>query len=443
MSGIDERLLAAGMSECEAIAKREIFDRCATALGATPSAAFFVPGRIEVLGKHTDYAGGPSLLCAVERGFIVLVAPRGDARVRVRAVDDDAIAELMLDPELPVRQGEWSSYPATVVRRIARNFPGARTGADIAFASDLPQASGLSSSSALTIAIYLAVAEANQLSEHPVYRQEIQTDEDLAGYLGALENGLSFGSLPGDLGVGTMGGSEDHTAILYCRADTISHYTFCPVHFHAHIPMPAHCTFVVAHSGVAAPKTSSAMARYNEAAGAVRRMVAIWNKAMSRKDACLADVLASSPEAAVTLRDLLQASNPIDFTAQRLVDRFDQYVLEAHNVIPEAVVALGRGDLAAFGKIVDRSQHAAEALLGNQIAETIELARSARELGALAASAFGGGFGGSVWALVDRGAADDFARRWRAAYERAFPETGAHARFIVTAAGPPAMRIMD
>ena len=129
MSAIDQRLLAAGMSEREAIAKRELFDRCAAALDATPGAAFFVPGRIEVLGKHTDYAGGPSLLCAVERGFVVLVAPRGDARVRVQAVEDDAIAELMLDPELPLRQGEWSSYPATVVRRIARNFPGARTGA--------------------------------------------------------------------------------------------------------------------------------------------------------------------------------------------------------------------------------------------------------------------------------------------------------------------------
>ena len=443
MNTIDQRLLAAGMSDREASAKRQLFDRCAAALGTTPSAAFFVPGRIEVLGKHTDYAGGPSLLCAVERGFVVLVAPRGDARVRVRAVDDDTIAELLLDPELPVRQGEWSSYPATVVRRIARNFPGARTGADIAFASDLPQASGLSSSSALTIAIYLAVAEANQLSEHPVYRQEIQSEEDLAGFLGALENGLSFGSLPGDLGVGTMGGSEDHTAILYCHADTISHYSFFPVSFHGQIAMPPGTTFVVAYSGVAAPKTSSAMARYNEAAGAVRRMVAIWNKAMTRKDSCLADALASSPEAAVTLRDLLQSSNSIDFTAQRLVDRFDQYVLEAHDVIPEAFTALGDGDLDAFGRVVDRSQNAAETLLGNQIPETIELARSARELGAFAASAFGGGFGGSVWALVEKGDAEIFAERWRRVYEQAFPEAAANARFIVTAAGPAAMSILD
>ena len=164
---------------------------------------------------------------------------------------------------------------------------------------------------------------------------------------------------------------------------------------------------------------------------------------MTRKDSCLADALASSPEAAVTLRDLLQSSNSIDFTAQRLVDRFDQYVLEAHDVIPEAFTALGDGDLDAFGRVVDRSQNAAETLLGNQIPETIELARSARELGAFAASAFGGGFGGSVWALVEKGDAEIFAERWRKVHEQAFPEAGANARFIVTAAGPAAMSILD
>ena len=58
--------------------------------------------------------------------------------------------------------------------------------------------------------------------------------------------------------------------------------------------------------------------------------------------------------------------------------------------------------MAAFGDLVDRSQQLAERRLGNQVPETIELARSARELGARAASAFGAGFGGSVWALVSR-----------------------------------------
>ena len=62
-----------------------------------------------------------------------------------------------------------------------------------------------------------------------------------------------------------------------------------------------------------------------------------------------------------------------------------------------------------FGKLVDESQVAAEELLGNQVPETISLAKHARALGAYAASAFGAGFGGSVWALVSRSEAEQFA----------------------------------
>src|SRR5438093_10770078 len=50
--------------------------------------AFHVPGRIEVLGKHTDYAGGRSLLCAVERGFVIAVGPRADSVIRIANADD-------------------------------------------------------------------------------------------------------------------------------------------------------------------------------------------------------------------------------------------------------------------------------------------------------------------------------------------------------------------
>src|SRR5512143_399107 len=89
---------------------------------------FFVPGRIELLGKHTDYAGGRSLLCAVERGFCVAVRPRSDASVRVI----DAVTGTRND----------SVYVSTVTARLARNFPTARRGADVAFASDLPVAAG-------------------------------------------------------------------------------------------------------------------------------------------------------------------------------------------------------------------------------------------------------------------------------------------------------------
>jgi galactokinase len=69
------------------------------------------------------------------------------------------------------------------------------------------------------------------------------------------------------------------------------------------------------------------------------------------------------------------------------------------------------------------------------------LARSAREEGALAASAFGAGFGGSVWAMCRASDADAFSRRWEARYFEEFPERRARARFFATRPGPPAVRL--
>ena len=80
-------------------------------------------------------------------------------------------------------------------------------------------------------------------------------------------------------------------------------------------------------------------------------------------------------------------------------------------------------------------------MLHNQVPETIYLARRARELGAVAASAFGAGFGGSVWALVAHGYATDMCETLRADYATAFPQHAAAAEFFITAAGEPAHRL--
>jgi len=90
---------------------------------------------------------------------------------------------------------------------------------------------------------------------------------------------------------------------------------------------------------------------------------------------------------------------------------------------------------------VDRSQAGAERGLGNQVAETIQLQRSARRLGAVAASAFGAGFGGSVWAMVPRNQADRFLRDWSAGYLSEFPEHRRAAEFFTTTPGRSAAEL--
>lgn len=425
----------AGMSLHEADAKRVLFDRSEGALGAPRSLAFFVPGRIEVLGKHTDYAGGRSLLCAMERGFAVVAAPRSDDRVRVVDAMRNETRELAMDPALDAERGDWSNYVAAVARSMARHFPGARRGADIAFASDLPGASGMSSSSALIIAVFMVLRAVNELEDDPVYRQVITSREMLAEYLGAVENGRSFGPFAGDRGVGTLGGSQDQTAILCCRAGMLSRYAWCPVRAEGELPISADVVFVIAYSGVSAAKTARALGLYNAVSLAAVKIVELWNASKGRADRTLADAVASSSHATKEIRALLFSESG------RLRDRFEQFLSETYEIVPRAADAIARGDVAAFGAQVARSQLGAEKLLGNQIEETIALVRLAREHGAVAASAFGAGFGGSVWALVRAATAGQFLHEWRDAYRAASPDAAADAEFFLTAAGPGALRL--
>ena len=110
-------------------------------------------------------------------------------------------------------------------------------------------------------------------------------------------------------------------------------------------------------------------------------------------------------------------------------------------IVPEATARLAIGDIAGFGDLVDRSQALAERALWNQVPETIALARSARALGAVAASAFGAGFGGSVWAMVAASSAGPFTTEWAAHYRAAFPGAASEAAFFTTRPGPAAHRL--
>ena len=97
--------------------------------------------------------------------------------------------------------------------------------------------------------------------------------------------------------------------------------------------------------------------------------------------------------------------------------------------------------MTRLGDVVEQSQRAAEQWLGNQVPETVFLAASARACGAAAASAFGAGFGGSVWALVQKPQADTFIEAWSAQYRARFPEAASRAVFMPTRPGPAAFAL--
>jgi galactokinase len=426
------RLVDAGFTDEDASSRAALVDQALTtferSLGRPARWAWFVPGRIEVFGKHTDYAGGRSLLAAVPRGFAVVAGPREDGLVSAA----DARWQVAMDvrPLDDTRTfAGWAKYVAVVAGRLAKNFPDADLGTDVVFASDLPRAAGLSSSSALVVAIASALVRRSGLAARPDWQAEFPGPLELAGYLGAVENGLTFGRLSGTSGVGTHGGSEDHTAILACRAGRVSAYRYIPVRHEGDAEMPDDWRFVVMASGIEADKAGSALARYNRASLATRALLEVWRSG-GRQAATLAGALAEDRDAADELERLVReqvpgagiagAGDTPRFESDELTRRLTHFIAEDGRV-PLAVAAFRQADPAALGSLSSSSQRDAELLLGNQIAETSVLARLARENGAFAASSFGAGFGGSVWALVASADAADFQARWRAQYQAAFP----------------------
>lgn len=419
--------------------KASLFARAAESLRDAgvvgPARGYFVPGRIEVLGKHTDYCAGRSLVAAVERGICMVAVPRADGRVCIRANDEGDDVQFAWDPELEVPTAHWSNYPMTVARRLARNFTSTCSkGADIAFAGDLPQASGMSSSSAVVIATYRALADIEGIEATAAFASQVPDTLALAEYLGTNENGQSYGTLEGDRGVGTFGGSEDHTAILCSRPDALGLYRYCPTRFEQHVAVPPGWVFALGVSGVVANKTGAARDQYNRASLLVRGLVQAWNDAGAGEQQYLAQILASAPDAAVRLRSALAAGHG-GFSAAELEQRLHHFEVE-DALIGDAVSALAAADMETFGAAVSRSQQYTDTLLNNQVPETIHLARSAARYGAAAASAFGAGFGGCVWALVRSDTAAQFLSAWADDYHDRFSQRRQNSRFFVSPAGP-------
>lgn len=396
------------------------------ALGGEPTWAWWVPGRIEVLGKHTDYAGGQVLNCATDVGLVVVARARRDAVVGVRS--NGQTVELPL-AVTATGHGGMATYIAAVARRLARHFPGLTTGVDIGIAANLPAASGMSSSSALVIAVHTALAEANRLRERAEYQAGLATAEDLVPYLGCHENGAGYRQFAGEAGVGTSGGSQDHAAILMSERGRLNQWSFSPFHRIATVAWPADLTLMVAVSGVLAEKTSAAKGHFNRVADRVRAAAAAWNAASGRNDPSIgAAILACGAPvvlAAITDPDL------------RL--RAEQTVIETTEIIPGAMAALNAGDLARFGAFTSRSQAMAGTHLQNQVPETIALVAGAHSHGAVAASAFGAGFGGAVWAAFRQGG--DGPRAWIAEYRCRFPQHAALASLHHITPGPGVTRL--
>jgi galactokinase len=144
---------------------------------------FRAPGRVNLIGEHTDYNDGFVLPMAIDREAVVAAAPRKDSIFKIYALDVDEKKEFDLNDEAKRRRGSWIDYIEGTIRLLQAKFPKLTYGADICFASSIPIGAGLSSSAALEIATGLAVLALNEIGVNRVVlaRAAQQAEHEFVG----------------------------------------------------------------------------------------------------------------------------------------------------------------------------------------------------------------------------------------------------------------------
>jgi galactokinase len=361
-----------------------------------------------------DYAGGRSLTIATELAIHARATAIDKPVIRLRRTAGEVAMDVALSPNTTATGLRSSAYVTAVARRFARDFPQAGRGVAVELQSNLPTSAGLSSSTALVVTLAMAFVDANDLANDECWRAAVPTPIAFAEYVAAIETGEAYGDFPVDGGVGVRGGAQDHVAIVCAEVGSAGQFKYLPAQLERRVPWPEDYVIAIGVSGVHATKTGNARAAYNRLADAMR------------------------PNGGWKMED---GRSKMDDASAEVLERRAQFREETDVIVPGVGDAIRNRDWSKLGSLVDRSQSLAETVLRNQVVETIHLARSAREHGAIAASAFGAGFGGAVWAMVQREEADRFLAAWRAEYERAFPAKRARAKWALTYPAGPARRV--
>jgi galactokinase len=345
-----------------------------TLFGRPPAATADAPGRVNLIGEHTDYNGGYVLPTAIPQHTHVELAPRPDQTVRAVSADGPGAAgalEYTLGTEQPGR--DWLDYVqgvTQVVRAAGHSFPGF----DLRITSQVPIGSGLSSSAALEVSLLRALRTAFGLA----------IDDVQLALLGQRAENQFVGAQCGIMDQMAASLADEHTALfLDCR--TLDYQR---------VPLPAGADLVVINSGVA----------HDHAAGDYN------TRRAECENACRLLGVAQ-------LRDLGVADlSRLDALPEPLKRRARHVVTEDDRVL-RAVEALRAGDLPLLGRLFyesHRSMRDDYEVSVKEIDLLVDLA--AGEATVYGARLTGGGFGGSVVLLARSGTGADVARRIAAAY---------------------------
>jgi galactokinase len=354
------------------------------------------PGRVNLIGEHTDYNDGYVLPMALEFAIRMAGRRRPGGEVRLHSVDFGQTVTFRVDrPIEPDRTHPWSNYVRGVLWALARAGV-ALEGMDLAFGGDIPQGAGLSSSAALEVA---TAEEARALlgfdiQGPPLARLCQQAENDFVGMkCGIMDQFIS------------LMGRADHALFLDCRS---LEHQLIPLELDDHV-------VAIIHSGVKHELVGSEYNTRREECGA--GLAAIRKRfpgVAALRDATLEQLAAAAPDLSPTLQG-----------------RCRHVITECARVL-ESTAALRRRDLACFGRLMNASHDSLRDDYEVSCPEIDLLVSLARAVKGVAGSRItGGGFGGCTVNLLPRAAVDHLKAEVLAPYEK---QVGIEPKLFVTRA---------
>ena len=337
---------------------------------ATEGELYFSPGRINLIGEHTDYNGGFVLPGAIDKGILAEIKPNGKNIVRAYSVDLDEYAEFGMNEEDKPAQS-WACYIFGVVWEITKRG-GKVGGFDTAFSGDVPLGAGLSSSAALESTFAFALND--------IFRLGIDKFE-LAKIGQATEHnycGVKCGIMDQ---FASVFGKSGHLIRLDCRSLEYEYIPFDPVGYKV----------VLIDSVVKHELASSAYNRRRESCEAVVAAIQKHHPEVSLlRDADMKMLAEVKDE--VSAEDYMRA----------------EYVIEEIQRLLDACDALQKGDYKTVGEKMYGTHHGMSKLYEVSCEELDYLNDVARECGVTGSRVMGGGFGGCTINLVPEEKYDRF-----------------------------------
>jgi galactokinase len=369
----------------------DLRDAFSDRFGHHPRLVVRAPGRVNLIGEHTDYNEGFVLPIAIDRATFVAGRSRADRTMRVYSANFGEEDSFSLDKIERSETHPWSNYVRGVMKGLlARDLP--LTGADLLIESDVPLGGGLSSSASLEVSVGYAMQLLNNVN---------LLGEELALLAQGAENsfvGMQCGIM--DQFMSALG-RAGHALLLDCRD-----LSYTP------IAIPPDVRIVVCDSGVRHTLVGS---EYNERRAACQEAVRLLRQNLPKITA-LRDVTPAQLEANAAL------------LPPEIMKRARHVVHEISRT-QRAAQALERGDLVAFGTLMGESHASLRDDYEVSVPEIDALVEIAQGLpGCYGSRITGGGFGGSTVSMVKVGAVDSFARELAARYQE---RVGQEARVLI------------